>query len=109
MIRHILSKHSIREPKPSTAKVAKWATSILDREYADKLQTAEDAGEPLWWDHIQPERQPLAPLAPLSELFPEDDAEDEADDSAPDGTSLASDPEAHTAAAAAQDDNPARP
>ena len=37
VIRHLVSKHSVRAPQPSTKVVSKWATTILDREYAAKL------------------------------------------------------------------------
>ena len=73
VIRYILQKHSIRVPKPSTAVVSKWASTILDEEYKDKLLSAQQRGQPLWWEQVQPPKFPLRTPKPLSELFPEDD------------------------------------
>ena len=76
VIRYMLQKHSIKVPKPTTSIVSRWASTILDEEYKDKVSAAQQQGQPLWWDQIQPPSIPLQTPKPLSELFPEGDQPD---------------------------------
>ena len=79
VIRYMLQKHSIKVPKPTTSVVSRWASTILDEEYKDKVSAAQQQGQPLWWDQIQPPSVPLQTPKPLSELFPEGDQADSQD------------------------------
>ena len=107
VIRYMVQKHSITVPKPSTSVVSKWASSILDEEYKDKLSAAQQRGQPLWWEQLQPPPVPLQAPKPLSELFPEDDQADEQDSTSE--APAATDPAAVEASAPSTEPQPSVP